>query len=132
MPKSRRRQRAGDCARLPVAPPELEAAVEADRRFFERRPARSHCIRHTGRAEIAAAERAGCGLDPALPGFRWFTAVRQLAPGVRVRVYLQAPAMCETDVPEDMAAALYRRSEGRKARDVTASMVAALKAAGAL
>jgi hypothetical protein len=132
MPKSRRRQRAADPARLPVVPEDFEAVTEADRRFFLRHPERSYRVRLTAEAELRQAGRAGCPLDAPFPNFRWFTAIRQVAPGCRLRVYLQAPALCETDVPEALAAAIYRRSEGQSAREATVCMIHALKKAGAL
>jgi hypothetical protein len=117
---------------MPVVPDDFEAVTEADRRFFKRHPGRSHRIRHTSMAELAQAERVDHALDAPFPGFRWFTVIRQVTPGARVRVYVQAPELCETDVPEEMAAQIYREVESQNTRDLTARLVGALKQAGAM
>jgi hypothetical protein len=132
MPKSRRRPQAADSARLPVVPEDFEAVTEADRRFFLRYPQRSYRVRHTSRAEIDQGARAGSAFEAPYAKFRWFTAIRQVAPGCRLRVYLQAPALCETDIPEALAADIYHRFEGQSARDTTILMMDALRKAGAL
>lgn len=132
MPKSKRRARAGGGSPMPVVPAEYEAVTEGDRRFFERHTDRSHRIRHTSQAEMDLKGRSGSTFDPPIPGFRWFTVIRQVAPGARVRVYVQAPELCETDVPEAVAARIYAEAEGQNTRELTAGLVAALKKAGAM
>ncbi|KQP53021.1 hypothetical protein ASF34_01215 [Methylobacterium sp. Leaf106] len=117
---------------MPVVPVDFEAVTEADRRFFVRHPDRSHRVRHTSQAEMAQVTRSGSMLDAPMPGFRWFTAIRQVAEGVRVRVYVQAPELCDTDVSEAVAAQIYREVEGQGTRDLTARLVSALKKAGAM
>ncbi len=130
--RPKRHPHTGTASRLPVVPDDFEAVTEGDRRFFERHPGRSHRIRHTSMAELAQAERIDHALDTPFPGFRWFTVIRQVTPGARVRVYVQAPELCETDVPEEMAASIYREVEGQNTRDLTARLVGALKQAGAM
>jgi hypothetical protein len=118
--------------KMPVVPDDYEAVTDGDRRYFERHTDRSHRIRHTSQPEIAQAARMGRTFDGPFPGFRWFTVIRQVAPGARVRVYVQAPELCETDVAEEVAAQIYREVESQNTRDLTARLVGALKQAGAM
>ncbi|MFE1601589.1 hypothetical protein [Methylobacterium sp. ID0610] len=81
--------------------------IEGDRRFFRRHRDRSHRVRHLSDAERAAFERAGKVLRAPIPGWRWFVAVKQVAPGVRIRQPFQGPEAAEVDLPEDLAAGLW-------------------------
>jgi hypothetical protein len=58
----------------------MDAASEGDRIWFEERPHRRFRIR----PHIAGEWPYG-SLGEQLPGWRWFTVVRQIAPGVRLR-----------------------------------------------
>ena len=57
----------------------------SDRRFFERFPHRQHRVRLASREEI---DHWG---ELLLKGFELYTAVRTVAPGARLRVFLPAP-----------------------------------------
>lgn len=72
----------------PVRPsPELLAINEADKRFFRRRPERSHRLRIAARAEIEEArDKLGPFDRPADPGARIFCAIRKLGCGGLYRV----------------------------------------------
>jgi hypothetical protein len=58
----------------------VEAASEADRAWFAAHPHRSFRIRLHLEGEWPHGS-----LEQPPPGWRWFTVVRQLAPGVRMR-----------------------------------------------
>jgi hypothetical protein len=73
----------------------------SDRRFFERFPHRQHRVRLASREEI---DHWGELLPQ---GFELCTAVRNVAPGARLRMFLPAPLGRETDVDEVMARVVY-------------------------
>lgn len=86
---------------------DFEAVIESDRRFFKRFPERRHRVRLASQSEIADL-RAASGSRLNLPkGFEYLTAVRQIAPGVRMRVFLHATAGAWDDLPEDVAARIF-------------------------
>ncbi|MCJ2065188.1 hypothetical protein MKK63_21080 [Methylobacterium sp. J-088] len=68
-----------------------ETTVEADRKFFERRPNRVYRVRRMSRAEMGQWETA---LDDQLvitTEFSAFTVVKNFAPGVRMRIFVPGP-----------------------------------------
>ena len=85
----------------------VDRVTEADARFFERFPHRQYRVRLSGQAEIRQNEIID-GKPWAPPaGFRLFTLVRSIAPGVRMRLYIPAPEGVETDVDEVTARAVF-------------------------
>jgi hypothetical protein len=66
-------------------------ACELDRRFFETHPERSYWIRRALPIEIAAYELARGEPYPTHAGRLVCIAVKQLAPGLRVRLLCTAP-----------------------------------------
>ncbi|MGU3388514.1 hypothetical protein ACLBYG_28725 [Methylobacterium sp. D53M] len=68
-----------------------ETTVEADRRFFERRPDRTYRVRRMSRAELGQWETA-CDDRLEITGeFSVFTVVKNYAPGVRMRIFVPGP-----------------------------------------
>lgn len=124
MPNPRRRRRAGAPLRLgaarrriagpalPISPPELEAVIEGDRRFFARHTERNYRIRLMARAEIASGERAGFHFGPPLPGMRWVALIRQVHPGARFKAFCQFGEGADLDQPEAVCRDFYERAAG--------------------
>lgn len=87
--------------------PKIDRVTAADRKFFERHPDRSHRLRLAAEAE---AEIAQLGAEETLPaGIRWFVAVRQVAPGMRLRAF-----GAETDADEATCAEVFARASRRR------------------
>lgn len=88
-----------------------EATIDADKRFFERRPHRRHRVRVASSAE-AETSRLLSGVV-ATPGGRLFIAVRKVADGARVRALFFGPDESAADLDgmgEDEAAWLFERT----------------------
>jgi hypothetical protein len=85
----------------------VDKVTESDRLYFEQHPDRKHRLRHTHLAELAQHEIVQGMAICADPGRRFFTLVRNVAPGVRLRLLFQGPEAGETDIDEDMAGALF-------------------------
>ena len=66
----------------------VDRVTEADRLFFERLPHRQHRVRLTSLAEIARQELIDGQPMTIPPGFRWFTAVHNIAPGFRLYLFV--------------------------------------------
>lgn len=79
---------------------ELDVLLNADRNFFERRPDRSYRIRRCFRPEIEINRLVAPTARQPKAGMAWFTLVRQVAPGVRLRLFIQGLSDAETDLPE--------------------------------
>ncbi|MCC0808061.1 hypothetical protein FPV16_17900 [Methylobacterium sp. W2] len=90
---------------------EADAMRESDRLFFERFPHRQHRVRRLSKAELAQFEEAtGTTLLVPSQADALFVIIKNLAPGVRLRIHTLGPAD-ETgdDAPEAMVAALWNR-----------------------
>jgi hypothetical protein len=85
----------------------VEKATQADARFFERFPYRQHRVHLAARAEIERdALLSGAGLH--IPReFSYFMAVKNIAPGVRLRLRIIGLEGSDTDVSEEVARAIY-------------------------
>jgi hypothetical protein len=85
--------------------PHIEQLIETDRVWFEQNPDRQHRVRHTGEAELADMETRERKLMRAPPDCRWFTIVRNVLPGHRIRIFATHFDDAETglDVSEDFA-----------------------------
>ncbi|MEH3145212.1 MAG: hypothetical protein PGN34_07645 [Methylobacterium frigidaeris] len=91
--------------------PDFEALIEADRRFFRRFPHRTYRIRRMARCEVAHFEALNGRLAPMPADTAGFTVVKQIAPGVRLRVYTPGPADQDgSDLSDDFGAWLWQRS----------------------
>lgn len=86
---------------------EVDRVLESDRRFFRRRPDRQHRVRLVSRAEIALNNLVGGQHAEPPAGCSHFVVVKQLAPGVRTRVFLVAASDASTDVAESAARAIF-------------------------
>ncbi len=88
----------------------LDRLGEADEKFFARHPHRQHRIRLAGRAEVKAV-RKGYGPKSVRidPGEALFAVVRYAFKGGMLKAFTVNDARADTDVAEDLAAALYRR-----------------------
>lgn len=87
---------------------QAERMVEADAKFFDRFPHRSHRVRPASRSEMEANRLAsGHKSLPASPGKRWFAVVKQIGPGVRARVFIENDADVEWEMDELHAEIVY-------------------------
>ena len=88
--------------------------TEADQLYFERFPQRNHRIRLAAAAEIEGLRIASGDPLAIPPGYRMFTVVHQIAPGVHGWRFLlnDADAAAEIDVmDETMAAKIWEKAE---------------------
>ena len=143
MPKSRNRQRAGDGVRPPsgqagelrmrcgtadvLLPPEFDAVIESDRRFFARRSDRSYRVRHTAPIEMRVHVEMGQAFVALFPGTRWFTAVRQVSPGYRIRGFYQSFHDAEIDLSEELSRALYDAACGPEGQQMAVALERVLR-----
>lgn len=90
---------------------ENEPTIKADARFFDRFPHREYRIRRMSRPEVAQLEAArGEPLPPMRAGAARFTLVKQLAPGVRLRIFVPGPGDEDgSDVSDALGASLWSR-----------------------
>ena len=86
----------------------VDRVTEADRLFFERFPHRQHRVRLTSLAEIARQELIDGRPMTIPPGFRWFTAVHNIAPGFRLYLFVPNLEGAETDLDEATAREIFR------------------------
>jgi hypothetical protein len=100
---------------------EVDRVTQADRRFFERFPWRSHRVRLASRAECEQLEVL-CGHRVLSPDSRWYIAIRNVAPGLRIRIYIVGLADNETDLSEMEAALIYEAHVGERGRQIEAIM----------
>jgi hypothetical protein len=106
----------------------VDRITQADRRFFERRPGRQHRVRLAGQAEIAQQELfEGKPVDQ-LPGCRIFAIVRNIAPGVRLRLFTLGVEGADTDLSETMARSIFEACATPCSRHIEAQLRAAVAA----
>ena len=86
---------------------EVDRVLETDRRFFARRPDRSHRVRLASRAETDFNREVQRGHTATPPGCSNFVAVKQILPGVRTRVFLFGKAGSPTDLSEEVAKRIF-------------------------
>jgi hypothetical protein len=102
----------------------IDRVIEGDRRFFARRRERNYRLRIASRPEIAA--NAACGTDTSLPaGYRWFCAVKQVAPGARVRAIFAARAENDPDASEEACRDAYENAAGEAGRPIEVQVLEA-------
>ena len=87
---------------------QVDRLVISDRVFFERFPHREFRLRHSDNAEVEQCDIfRGSKID--LPeGARWWTLVRNFAPGVRLRHFVTGPRNWEPDADEVTAARVFQ------------------------
>ena len=85
------------------------STVEADRRFFARRSHRTYRIRRASRAEIEQLQVADGGQPTQLAADRaLFALIKQVAPGVRLRIFVPGPGSEDgSDTSDDLGAHLW-------------------------
>ena len=106
----------------------VDRITQADRRFFERRPDRQHRVRLAGQAEIAQHELfEGKPVDQPL-GCHIFAIVRNIAPGVRLRLFTLGLDDADTDLSETMARSIFEDCATPYTRHIEAQMRAAVAA----
>ena len=99
----------------------VDRMTQADRAFFERRPDRQHRVRLAHSAEIEQHEILD-GPIAAPTGCPVFVAVKNIAPGHRLRVFVLGIEGGETDLNEEEACAIYEMSQTDKSREVEEAM----------
>ena len=100
----------------------VDRATESDRRFFERFPHRQHRVRHSHRGEIGQNEIVeGKPLTPPA-GFRWFTAVRNVYSGARLRIFTLNAEAAEIDLDEATARRIFELLETPFTRELEARL----------
>jgi hypothetical protein len=100
----------------------VDLVTQADRRFFERFPNRQHRVRLASQAEIGQNEVLEGGPVWLPEGLRVFTAVRNIAPGIRMRLFLRGLEGSETDLDEQTALAIYEATETPRSREIEAEL----------
>jgi hypothetical protein len=86
----------------------VDRVTQADRLFFERFPNRQHRVRLASQAEIEQnAVLTGSGDMILSPGQQHYVAVKNVAPGHRMRLSVVGPINAETDLNEDEARRIY-------------------------
>ena len=86
----------------------VDRITQTDRRFFERRPDRQHRVRLASQAEVE--QHTIVDACPSPPdGYRLYVAVRNVAPGARLRQFLVAPEGRETDLSEAVARVIFEK-----------------------
>jgi hypothetical protein len=86
----------------------LDRVTDGDRLFFARHRHRNHRLRQAERIEIEQEEIiAGRRWEPR--GLAWFTIVRQLAPGLRVRAIAALPQATDPDISESRCESIFDR-----------------------
>ena len=85
----------------------LQKAMKEDSCYAARNPKRNHWVRRAHFGEIPVEV-------PALSSTtgRWFTAVRQIGPGLRVRAFFEQDKHFDTDLTEAQAAWVFRHVSG--------------------
>jgi hypothetical protein len=106
----------------------VDRVTQADRLFFERFPQRMHRVRLASRPEIEQQELIQGAILWAPPPCRIFAVVRNIAPGVRLRLMIRGVEGAETDLTEEMAAAIFKDSASPKTWEIEAQMRKAAEA----
>jgi hypothetical protein len=108
----------------------VDRVTQADRRFFERFPSRQHRVRLASQAEIKQQEILN-GATLAVPtGCRIFIVIRDIAPGVRLRLFTFGLEGAETDLPETTARAIFEAAATPRTWEIEAQMRKAAEVRG--
>jgi hypothetical protein len=96
---------------------QVDKVTQADACFFDRFSHRQHRVRVAARAEIE--QDALLGALPDIPhAFSYFMAVKNIAPGVRVRLLIIGLEGSDTDISEESARAIYEMARTPEAEQV--------------
>jgi hypothetical protein len=107
----------------------IDLISEADRKYFERFPQRRHHLRVAGRVEIEGEEIMRGRVMTAPPGRQFYTAVRNVRPGLRLRILFHGPADADPELfSEAQAQAIYAFHETEGHRAVEAQMIEIIEA----
>lgn len=122
--------------RIKALAPTVGRITDGDAQFFDRHRDREFRVRLAGRAEVETdLILKGLGDLPLVPGAQWTTVVRQIAPGVRLRIVTQSIGRdaADFDMGEDLARWAYDQLvvPGSYAHDQERQMRAALARMGA-
>jgi hypothetical protein len=106
----------------------VDHVSQADKRFFERFSGRQHRVRLSSAAEIEQTEILQ-GEPVWLPaGYRWFTVVRNVAPGARLRLFVRYLEDAETDLDEATAREIFELASTEQTRKIEAGLRTAIEA----
>jgi hypothetical protein len=100
----------------------VDRVTNADRLFFERRPERQHRVRLASQAEIGQNEILSGEPMYMPPGCRAFCIVKNIMPGVRLRLFGRGLEGSETDLSETMARAIYEATSTPRSREIEAAL----------
>jgi hypothetical protein len=100
----------------------VDRVTQADAKFFERFPHRRHRVRLASDAEIGHREILEGEPVWMPPGCRIFAVVRNIAPGVRLRMYIRGLEGSETDLDEATARAIFEASATSKTWEIEAEL----------
>jgi hypothetical protein len=101
---------------------EVDRVTPAEDKFFERFPNRRHRVRLASDAEIAHHEILEGEPMWMPPGRRIFAVVRNIAPGVRLRIYIRGLEGSEIDLDEATARAIVEASATSKTWEIEAEL----------
>jgi hypothetical protein len=103
----------------------LDLISEADRKYFERFPERRHRVRVADRVEFEEEEELVHGRVRSVPpGRQLYTAVRNVRPGLRLRIMFNGPADADPELfSEAKARAICAFHETEEHRAVEAQMI---------
>jgi hypothetical protein len=105
----------------------VDRVTHADRLFFERHPDRKHRLRLASRAEIEQEELLRGAVLWAPPPCRIFAAVRNVAPGVRLKLMIRGVEDAETDLDEATALAIFEAAATPRTWEIEAQLRAAVE-----
>jgi hypothetical protein len=100
----------------------VDRVAQADARFFERFPRRKHRVRLASEAEMSQYKIIDGRPVFLPPGCRFFVAVRNVAPGARLRLFVRGLEFSETDLSEEMALAVFESAATEKTREIEAGL----------
>jgi hypothetical protein len=106
----------------------VDRVTQADRLFFERRPDRKHRVRLASQAEIGQQEILEGKPLFMPPGCHIFTVVRNIAPGVRLRLFTYGLEHSETDLSEATTRAIFETAATPRTWEIEAQMRKAAEA----
>jgi hypothetical protein len=107
----------------------LDLISEADRKYFEGFPERRHRVRVTDRVELEEELLLNGRVRSVPAGRKFFTAVRNVRPGLRSRIVFLGPADRDPELfSEAKARAIYAFHETEEHRAVEAQMIELIEA----
>jgi hypothetical protein len=108
----------------------VDRMTQADRLFFERHPDRQHRLRLASRAEIGQQELLKGAVLWVPPDCRLFAIVRNVAPGIRLRLFTAGLEGSETDLDETTARTIFEASATPRTWEVVSQMERAAEMRG--